>query len=136
MSSGEAKIGQQAPDFTATAVMPDGSFNENFKMSDHKGKYTVLFFYPLDFTFVCPTEICGFSDALDKFNALNCNVMACSTDSHFSHLAWTQQSRKQGGLGPMKIPLIADTNHEITNKYGVMVPGAGISYRGLFIIDK
>merc|ERR1712141_905589 len=93
-----------------------------------KGKYVVLFFYPLDFTFVCPTEIIAFSDHVEKFKELGCEVMAVSTDSHFSHLAWTQQSRKEGGLGNMKIPLLADTNHDITNKYGVMVPNAGISY--------
>jgi len=135
MSSGEAKIGSQAPDFSTTAVV-NGDFVENFNMSQFKGKYVVLFFYPLDFTFVCPTEIIAFSDNVQKFKDLGCEVMAVSTDSHFSHLAWTQQSRKQGGLGDMKIPLLADTNHDITNKYGVMVPGAGISYRGLFIIDK
>jgi len=135
MSSGEAKIGCQAPDFSTTAVV-NGDFVENFNMSQFKGKYVVLFFYPLDFTFVCPTEIIAFSDNVEKFKDLGCEVMAVSTDSHFSHLAWTQQSRKQGGLGDMKIPLLADTNHDITNKYGVMVPGAGISYRGLFIIDK
>jgi peroxiredoxin 1 len=134
MSAGDAKIGQQAPDFTATALV-NGEFVEDFKMSNHKGKYTVLFFYPLDFTFVCPTEIIAFSDRVAEFEAINCNVMACSTDSHFSHLAWTQQSRKKGGLGDMKIPLIADVNHAIGNKYGVMVPEAGITYRGLFIID-
>jgi len=135
MSSGNAKIGAQAPDFSTTAVV-DGDFVENFTMSQHKGKYCVLFFYPLDFTFVCPTEICAFSDRVAEFKALNCEVMACSTDSHFSHLAWTQQTRKNGGLGDMQIPLLADTNHNIGKAYGVMVPEAGITYRGLFIIDK
>lgn len=134
MSCGEAKIGAQAPDFSTTAVV-DGEFKENFTMSQHKGKYVVLFFYPLDFTFVCPTEIIAFSDRVDEFRSRNCEVLACSTDSHFSHLAWTQQSRKAGGLGEMKIPLLADTNHNIGNKYGCMVPDAGITYRGLFIID-
>merc|ERR1712098_610680 len=123
-----------APKFKGTAVV-NGQFKE-ISLDDYKGKYVVLFFYPLDFTFVCPTEIIAFSDNVQKFKDLGCEVMAVSTDSHFSHLAWTQQSRKQGGLGDMKIPLLADTNHDITNKYGVMVPGAGISYRGLFIIDK
>merc|ERR1712179_731824 len=134
MSSGNAKIGAQAPEFSTTAVV-NGGFVENFSMSQFKGKYVVLFFYPLDFTFVCPTEIVAFSDRAAEFKAINCEVMACSTDSHFSHLAWTQQSRKQGGLGDMKIPLLADTNHAIGNAYGVMVPDAGITYRGLFIID-
>jgi len=135
MSCGEAKIGSQAPDFSTTAVV-NGQFVENFNMSQFKDKYVVLFFYPLDFTFVCPTEICAFSDRVAEFKALGCEVLACSTDSHFSHLAWTNQSRKEGGLGNMQIPLLADTNHSIGKKYGVMVPEAGITYRGLFIIDK
>lgn len=134
MASGNAKIGAEAPDFNTTAVV-DGQFVENFTMSQFKGKYTVLFFYPLDFTFVCPTEIIAFSDRIAEFQKLNCNVMACSTDSHFSHLAWNNTPRKQGGLGDMKIPLLADTNHAIGKSYGVMVPDAGITYRGLFIID-
>lgn len=134
MSSGEARIGEDAPDFKTTALV-DGDFDEEFTMSQHKGKYTVLFFYPLDFTFVCPTEIIAFSDRVAEFKELDCNVMACSTDSQFSHMAWTQQSRKKGGLGDMKIPLIADTNHSIGKKYGVLVPDAGLTYRGLFIID-
>jgi len=135
MSSGNASIGAQAPDFSTTAVV-NGDFAENFSMSQFKGKYVVLFFYPLDFTFVCPTEICAFSDRAQEFKELGCEVLACSTDSHFSHLAWTQQSRKQGGIGEMNIPLLADTNHDIGKKYGVMIPDAGICYRGLFIIDK
>jgi peroxiredoxin 1 len=135
MASGDAIIGQDAPDFSTTAVF-DGEFVENYTMSQHKGKYVVLFFYPLDFTFVCPTEIIAFSDRVAEFKALGCEVMACSTDSHFSHLAWTQQTRKMGGLGDMKIPLLADTNHSIGKKYGVLVPDAGITYRGLFIIDN
>jgi len=134
MSSGNAKIGAQAPEFSTTAVV-NGDFQENFSMSQFKGKYVVLFFYPLDFTFVCPTEICAFSDRADEFEELGCQVLACSTDSHFSHLAWTQQNRKNGGIGQMNIPLLADTNHAIGNAYGVMVPDAGITYRGLFIID-
>merc|ERR1712168_1045610 len=135
MSSGDAKIGCQAPDFKSTAVV-NGEFVDGFTMSQFKGKYVVLFFYPLDFTFVCPTEICAFSDRADEFKKLGCEVLACSTDSHFSHLAWTQQSRKNGGIGSMNIPLLADTNHSIGKSYGVMVPDAGITYRGLFIIDK
>jgi len=135
MASGQAKIGAEAPDFKCTAVV-NGDFVDDYSMSQHKGKYVVLFFYPLDFTFVCPTEICAFSDRAAEFKALGCEVLACSTDSHFSHLAWTQQSRKQGGIGEMNIPLLADTNHAIANKYGVMVPDAGIAYRGLFIVDK
>lgn len=135
MSSGEAKIGCAAPDFQTTAVV-NGDFVDGFNLAQFKGKYVVLFFYPLDFTFVCPTEIIAFSDRAKEFREIGCEVMACSTDSHFSHLAWTEVPRKKGGIGSMDIPLLADTNHSIGKKYGVMVPEAGITYRGLFIIDK
>jgi len=94
----------------------------------------VLFFYPLDFTFVCPTEIIQFSDRAAEFAALNCAVIGASVDSQFSHLAWTKQSRKTGGLGPMNIPLIADVSKSLSRDYGVLIEG-GISLRGLFIID-
>ena len=100
-----------------------------------QGKYVVLFFYPLDFTFVCPTEIIAFSDRAAEFEALNCAVVACSTDSHFSHLAWCEKERKQGGLGQMKIPLLADKNMAISRAYGVLKEDEGLSFRGLFIID-
>lgn len=128
-----AKIGKPAPDFKATAVV-DGSFKE-ISLKDYKGKYVVLFFYPLDFTFVCPTEIISFSDRIEEFRQINCEVLACSTDSHFSHLAWVNTSRKQGGLGKMNIPLIADKTMEISNKYEVLKEDEGIAFRGLFIID-
>merc|ERR1712071_252948 len=122
MASGNAKIGAAAPDFKTTAVV-DGGFVDNFSMSRFKGKYVVLFFYPLYFTFVCPTEICAFSDRANEFKELGCEVLACSTDSHFSPLAWTQQSRKQGGIGEMNIPLLADTNHDIGKKIRSHDPG-------------
>lgn len=128
-----AKIGKPAPDFKATAVI-DGDFRE-ISLKDYKGKYVVLFFYPLDFTFVCPTEIISFSDRVEEFRQINCEILACSTDSHFSHLAWVNTSRKQGGLGKMNIPLIADKNMEISTKYGVLKEDEGIAFRGLFIID-
>jgi len=134
MASGQAIINQTAPDFSTTAVV-DGDFVENFSMSQFKGQYVCLFFYPLDFTFVCPTEIIAFSDRNADFEKINCKVLACSTDSHFSHLAWTDVSRKDGGIGEINIPLLSDCNHDIGKKYGVMVPDAGITYRGLFIID-
>ena len=95
----------------------------------------MLFFYPLDFTFVCPTEIIAFSDRVAEFEALNCAVVACSTDSHFSHLAWCEKDRKHGGLGQMKIPLLADKNMAISRAYGVLKEDEGLSFRGLFIID-
>ncbi|CAG9767157.1 unnamed protein product [Ceutorhynchus assimilis] len=126
-------IQKPAPAFKGTAVV-DGEFKE-IKLEDYKGQYLVLFFYPLDFTFVCPTEIIAFSDRIDEFKKIKCNVIACSTDSHFSHLAWTNTPRKQGGLGQMNIPLLADKNLEIARAYGVLDEVSGIAFRGLFIID-
>jgi len=111
-----------------------GEFKE-ISLDDYKGKNVVLFFYPLDFTFVCPTEIIAFSDRSDEFRKLGCEVIACSTDSHFSHLAWCEKSRKQGGLGDMKIPLLADKSMAISRAYGVLKEDEGVSFRGLFIID-
>nr|AFM87051.1 natural killer cell enhancing factor [Callorhinchus milii] len=134
MSAGKAQIGQQAPDFTAKAVMPNGEF-QDLKLSSYKGKYVVFFFYPLDFTFVCPTEIIAFSDRAEDFKKINCEVIGASTDSHFSHLAWTNTPRKQGGIGRMQIPLVADLTKSISEDYGVLKKDEGIAYRGLFIID-
>jgi peroxiredoxin 1 len=127
------KLTQPAPDFSGVAVI-NGEF-KNISLSDYNGKYVILFFYPLDFTFVCPTEIIAFSDRSDEFRALNCEVIACSTDSQFSHLAWINTPRKQGGLGEMKIPLLADTSLKVSRAYGVLNEEAGIDFRGLFIID-
>ncbi|XP_009707570.1 PREDICTED: peroxiredoxin-1 isoform X1 [Cariama cristata] len=135
MASGKAFIGKPAPDFTATAVMPDGQFKD-IKLSDYKGKYVVFFFYPLDFTFVCPTEIIAYSDRADEFKKINCEVIGASVDSHFCHLAWINTPKKQGGLGTMKIPLISDTKRAIAKEYGVLKEDEGIAYRGLFIIDE
>ncbi|KAJ8376286.1 hypothetical protein SKAU_G00068660 [Synaphobranchus kaupii] len=134
MSAGEARIGKLAPDFNATAVMPDGQFKE-IKISDYKGKYVVFFFYPMDFTFVCPTEIIAFSDASEEFKKIDCEVIGASVDSHFCHHAWINKPRKQGGLGPMKIPLVADAQHTISKAYGVLKEDEGLAYRGMFIID-
>uniref|UniRef100_A0A3Q4AT96 thioredoxin-dependent peroxiredoxin n=1 Tax=Mola mola TaxID=94237 RepID=A0A3Q4AT96_MOLML len=130
MAAGKAHIGKLAPDFTAKAVMPDGQF-QDLKLSDYRGKYVVFFFYPLDFTFVCPTEIIAFSDAADDFRKIGCEVIAASVDSHFSHFAWTNTPRKQGGLGTMKIPLVSDTRHTISTDYGAV----NTVELGLFIID-
>lgn len=128
------KLTEAAPGFKGTAVV-NGEFKE-ISLADYKGKYLVLFFYPLDFTFVCPTEIIAFSDRVEEFRKIGCEVVACSTDSHFSHLAWINTPRKQGGLGELKIPLLADKNTEVSRAYGVLKEGAGITFRGLFIIDK
>ena len=127
------EIGKPAPAFNGTAVV-DGAFKE-IQLFDYKGKYVVLFFYPNDFTFVCPTEIIAFSDRADEFRAIDTEIIACSTDSHFSHLAWTNQPRKEGGLGKMDIPLLADKNAKISRTYGVYRSEDGVPLRGLFIID-
>ncbi|XP_076030206.1 peroxiredoxin 2 [Oratosquilla oratoria] len=127
-------IGRPAPSFKGTAVV-NGQFKD-ISLSDYKGKYVVLFFYPLDFTFVCPTEIIAFSDRAEEFRKISCELIACSTDSHFSHLAWINQDRKQGGLGTMNIPVLADKNMEIAKAYGVLKEDDGVAFRGLFIIDK
>lgn len=122
-----------APNFQGTAVV-NKQFKE-IKLSDYKGKYLVLFFYPLDFTFVCPTEIIAFSDRVDEFKKINCEVIAASGDSHFSHLAWINTPRKDGGLGDLNIPLLADKSLNIAKSYGVLCEETGIPFRGLFIID-
>jgi peroxiredoxin (alkyl hydroperoxide reductase subunit C) len=127
-------VGKEAPDFKAQAVMSDGSFKE-VSLSEYRGKYVVLFFYPLDFTFVCPTEIIAFSEAAGQFESLNVQLLGCSIDSHFTHLAWRNTPRSQGGLGDIKYPLIADLDKKIAEAYDVLLP-AGIALRGLFLIDK
>lgn len=133
MSVGELKLTKPAPEWKGTAVV-DGDFEE-ISLADFRGKYLVFFFYPADFTFVCPTEIIAFSDRVEEFKAINCEVVACSTDSHFSHLAWINTPRKQGGLGDMKIPILADRTQEISKTYGVLKEDEGVTFRALFIID-
>ncbi|KAG0743028.1 hypothetical protein G6F57_004352 [Rhizopus arrhizus] len=128
-----AQVQKQAPAFTAPAVV-DGVFKD-ISLSDYKGQYVVFFWYPMDFTFVCPTEILAFSDRIEEFKALNTAVIGASTDSEFSHLAWINTPRKQGGLGEMKIPLLADKTKSIAKDYGILIEEAGIALRGLFIID-
>ena len=129
----QAKVRHPAPEFKGQAVV-DGQFKE-VGLHDFKGKWLVLFFYPLDFTFVCPTEIIAFSDQIGKFKDINCEVVGVSTDSHFSHLAWINLERKKGGLGELKYPLLSDFSRKISDDYGVLIPDAGIALRGLFIID-
>ena len=128
------RVGQAAPDFTATAVV-DQEFKD-IKLSGYRGKYVVLFFYPLDFTFVCPTEITAFSDRHAEFKALNTEILGVSVDSQFSHLAWIQTDRKSGGIGDIHYPLVADLKKEISTAYNVLDPDAGIALRGLFVIDQ
>lgn len=126
-------VTQHAPFFKGTAVV-NGEFKE-LTLDDFKGKYLVLFFYPLDFTFVCPTEIVAFSNKANEFHDVNCEVVAVSVDSHFCHLAWINTPRKSGGLGKMNIPVLSDLTKQISRDYGVLLEGPGIALRGLFIID-
>nr|QKY15085.1 2-cys peroxiredoxin (PRDX) [Polytomella parva] len=125
-------VGSPAPQFKADAVV-DQEFTE-IKLADLKGKYVVLFFYPLDFTFVCPTEITAFSDRYSEFKKLNTEVIGVSVDSKFTHLAWIQTDRKEGGLGNLTYPLMSDLKRDISESFGVLTPD-GIALRGLFIID-
>lgn len=123
-----AQIQRQAPGFTAEAFV-NGEFKE-VSLSDYRGKWTVLFFYPLDFTFVCPTEIQGFNNSLAEFGKLNAQVLSVSVDSKFSHKAWVEN-----GLGPISFPMLSDINHRISRDYGVLLEDKGISLRGVFLID-
>ena len=106
----KALISKPAPHWEGTAVIK-GAMKE-LKLTDYRGKYLVFFFYPLDFTFVCPTEILAFNDRVEEFRALNAEVVACSVDSHFTHLAWTNVARSEGGLGNLQIPLLSDITHK------------------------
>nr|QUE28554.1 bas1 [Porphyrostromium boryanum] len=126
-------VGQKAPDFSGTSVF-DQEFQET-KLADYQGKYLVLFFYPLNFTFVCPTEITSFSDEYNKFKELNTEILGVSIDSEFSHLAWIQTERENGGLGDLNYPLLSDLTKQISTDYQV-ITDKGIALRGLFIIDK
>ncbi|MBI3018048.1 MAG: peroxiredoxin [Deltaproteobacteria bacterium] len=125
-------VQKPAPEFKGQAVV--GKEFKEVKLSDYKGKWVVLFFYPLDFTFVCPTEITAFSDNYAKFKELNAEVIGVSVDSHFSHLAWVNTPRKEGGLGELRYPLLSDLSKNIARDYGVLLD-AGIALRGLFIIN-
>lgn len=130
--TGCLRVGHQAPDFTATAVV-DQEFKE-ISLSQYRGKYVVLFFYPLDFTFVCPTEITAFSDRYADFSSKNCEILGVSVDSKFSHLAWIQTPRNQGGIGDINYPLVADLNKEIGNAFNIL-DDEGKALRGLYLID-
>ncbi len=127
-------VTKEAPDFAAQAVMENNSFAE-LKLSSYRGKYVILFFYPLDFTFVCPSEIIAFDKALDKFRSKNAEVIGVSVDSQFTHFAWKNTPVEQGGIGPIKYPLVADLNKNISRDYGVL-SDESVALRGLFLIDK
>ncbi|MCW8902889.1 peroxiredoxin [Sedimenticola sp.] len=127
-------VAKPAPDFTAQAVMPDNSFAD-LTLSSYQGKYVVLFFYPLDFTFVCPSELIAFNHRLEEFKKRNVEVIGVSIDSHFSHLAWKNTPVNNGGIGNVQYPLVADISKEITNAYDLNT-GPGIALRGSFLIDR
>lgn len=127
-------VTKQAPNFTATAVMPDNSFSQ-VSLSDYQGKYVVLFFYPLDFTFVCPSEIIAFDKQVAAFKEKNTEVIGVSIDSQFTHLAWKNTALENGGIGNVQYPLIADVTKDIARSYGVLFNNS-VALRGLFLIDK
>ena len=126
-------VTKEAPDFSAQAVMADNTIGE-LKLSSYRGKYVILFFYPLDFTFVCPTEIIAFDRALKRFKAKNAEIIGVSVDSQFTHLAWKETPRAKGGIGPIGYPLVADLDKRISRAFGVLHDEA-IALRGLFLID-
>jgi peroxiredoxin (alkyl hydroperoxide reductase subunit C) len=129
-------VGKKAPDFTATAVMGDNSINDKFNLHTHlKGKIGVLFFYPLDFTFVCPSEIIAFDNRLQEFKDRGVEVIGVSVDSHFSHIAWKNTPVNQGGIGQIQYPLIADLTKNISRDYDVLVNDS-VAFRGTFLIDE
>lgn len=128
-------VGREAPLFKAEAVMPDGSF-QDLELKSYRGKYVVLFFYPLDFTFVCPSEIIAFHNHLGEFKERNCEVLGVSVDSKFTHLAWRNTPVDKGGIGEVGYPLISDLSKHISQDYDVLTPDGTVSYRGLFLLDK
>jgi len=129
-------VTREAPDFTAAAVLPDGTIKEDFKLSDLSGKYVVLFFYPLDFTFVCPTEIIAHDRRIDEFKKRGVEVVCVSIDSQFSHFSWRNTPVEKGGIGPIRFPMVADVKHEIAQAYGIEYTEAGVALRASFLIDK
>ena len=129
-------INQKAPDFTAQTVMENDEIKE-LNLHDYlDGDYGLIFFYPLDFTFVCPSEIIAFSNRMDQFKALGCKVLGVSVDSQFSHYAWRNTAVEKGGIGSINFPLVADLTKKIATDYGVLIEGAGVALRGSFLIDK
>ncbi|NGM82539.1 peroxiredoxin [Paenibacillus sp. 7124] len=131
----ERLVGKAAPDFTMETVSGDGKEFGKVSLSDYRGKWLVFFFYPLDFTFVCPTEITALSDAADQFAALDTEILGVSIDSVHSHKAWINASNEVGGLGQLKFPLASDITKKVASDYGVLIEEEGIALRGLFIID-
>lgn len=130
-------VGKKAPDFTAAAVLGDGEITNKFHLSEViKDKYAIMFFYPLDFTFVCPSELIALDNRIEEFNQRNTIVIGVSIDSQFTHNAWRKTAVNDGGIGPVRYPLVADVNHQICQAYGVEHPTAHVALRGAFLIDK
>ncbi|MBI2382867.1 MAG: peroxiredoxin [Gammaproteobacteria bacterium] len=129
-------VGRKAPDFTAAAVMGDGSIKEDFKLADCKGKPVVLFFWPLDFTFVCPSEIIAHEHRRKAFEERGVQLIGVSIDSQFTHYAWRQTPVNKGGIGEIGFPMVADVKHEIVKAYGIDHPEAGVAFRASFLIDR
>ena len=129
-------VGKKAPDFDVKAVIDGGTVVDSYTLEQHRGKYVVLFFYPLDFTFVCPTELHAFQEKLGEFKAKNVELIACSVDSWFSHTAWLNTPIEKGGIQGIQYPILSDFNKTISRDYEVLLESLGASYRGLFLIDK
>ena len=129
-------VGRKAPDFDVAAVVNGSQFVDSCKLSDFKGKYVVLFFYPLDFTFVCPTELHAFQEKIQEFRDRNVELIGCSVDSKFSHFAWLNTPRSHGGIKGVTYTLLSDLNKSVAADYDVLLEGEGIALRGLFLIDK
>jgi len=130
-----AKVGQPAPDFNMPSTKNIDTLGENVKLADYKGKWLILLFYPLDFTFVCPTELIHFSDRLDELNGVGAEVLAVSTDSVHSHRAWLKTPVDKGGIEGVKYPIASDVAGKLSRKFNILVDEANIALRGLFIID-
>lgn len=128
-------IGKHAPEFTAKAVVGNRIIN-NFSLSDYRGKYVIFFFYPLDFTFVCPTELHAFQEMHAEFEKRETQVVGCSVDSPYSHLAWLNTPKSKGGIQGVNYPIVSDLTKEIARQYGTLISEEGIAYRGLFLIDR
>ncbi|HHH38456.1 MAG TPA: peroxiredoxin C [Sedimenticola sp.] len=130
-------VGREAPDFTAPAVLGNGEIVDAFNFKEAtQGKYAVIFFYPLDFTFVCPSELIAFDHRLDEFTKRNVEVIGVSVDSHYTHNAWRNTPVNEGGIGPVRYPLVADLTHAICKSYDVETPNGAVAFRGSFLIDK
>lgn len=128
-------VNKKAPDFVASAILADGSIDEQFSLSSLKGKYVVLFFWPMDFTFVCPSEIIAHHNRIEKFKELGIEVVGVSIDSHFTHLAWRNTPVESGGIGPVDFTMVSDIKHEIIRDYGVEHED-GVALRATFLIDR